>query len=193
MISDLRSADYDMCSDFLIGNILTIGLLKVTPDEMKAKAKQLAETMTHFKLVKNEMTKEHKAEVFKRIMEVRQNHDGFWGQYKRYQEERSKVYEEKQRAWQEKQERGIQIKERIERNIENNEEKLVKAREALDRFERNREELQDKIYDSRSDNWRSKAEGWLDEIDAKIRDIESQIARIENWIEEDRGKLHNWK
>ena len=62
----------------------------------------------------------------------------------------------------------------------------------LERFKSKRDDLQEKIYDSYSDNWKSKAEGWLDEFNDKIRSIEDQIDRIEKWIEEDKEKLRNW-
>jgi len=192
IMSGLQYADYDAFADFVFGQVVTIGLLKVTPDEMKAKGRELSKIGVHFKSVKHEMTNEHKTEVHERMIKVRQNQDGFWGQYKSYHAEKSKVYEEKQRTWQEKQEKSRQIKARIESNLENNKEKLYKANDALDRFEKKRDELQSKIYDSNSDNWKSKAEGWLDEFNDKIRDIKSQIESIEKWIEEDQDKLRKW-
>jgi hypothetical protein len=192
LMSRLHSADYDAIADFVVGKVMFMGLLKATPDEMKEKGRELGKIGAYFKSVKHEMTKDHKATVHERMIEVRQNHDGFWGQYKSYNAEKSKMYEQKQQAWQEKQEKSRQIKARIESNLESNKEKLYKAKNALDHFERKRDDLKDKIYDSHSENWKSKAEGWLDEFNDKIRDIESQIDRIEKWIEEDRDKLNNW-
>jgi len=188
----LHSADYDAIGDFFIGKIMSFGLLKTTADEMKVKGKDLGKIGSDFKSVKHEMTKEHKTEVHERMISVRQNHDGFWGQYKSYQEEKSKVHEEKHRNWQEKQEKSRQIKARIESNLEGNKEKLYKAQQALQHFERKKDELRDKIYDSHSDDWKSKAESWLDDFNDKIRNIEEQIERVEKWIEEDRDKLRNW-
>ncbi len=192
LMSQLSSADYHALEDFVVGHVLSLGLLKTTADDMKYKGKELGRIGGYFKSVKHEMTKEHKAQVHERMIEVRQNHDGFWGKWKSYNEEKSKIYEQKQQALEEKQEKSRQIKARIESNLEGNKEKLYKAKDALDRFERKRDELRDKIYDSHSDNWKSKAESWLDEFNDKIRDIEEQIDRIEKWIEEDKDKLRNW-
>ncbi len=192
LMSSLKSADYDAIGDFLVGHIMSLGLLKTTADEMKSKGKELGKIGGYFKSVKHEMTKEHKAEVHERMIEVRQNHDGFWGKWKSYQEEKSKVYEQKQQAWEEKKEKSKQIRARIESNLEGNKEKLYKAKDALNRFESKRDELRSKIYASNSDNWKSKAEGWLDEFNDKISNIEEQIDRLEKWIEEDRDKLRNW-
>lgn len=193
LMSRLRSVDYDAIADFVVGKIMFLGLLKTTPDEMKEKGKELGKIGAHFKSVKHEMTKDHKVTVHERMIEVRQNHDGFWRHYKSYQAEKSKVYEEKQQAWQEKQEKARLIKARIENNLESNKEKLYKAKIALANLERKRDELRDKIYDSNSGEWKSKAEGWLGEFNDKIRDNESHIDRIVKWIEEDRDKLNNWR
>ncbi len=192
IMGELKSANYDAIGDFLIGRVFSLGLLKTTADEMKAKGRELSKIGGYFKSVKHEMTNEHKSEIHQRMIEIRENHDAFWGKYKSYQAEKSQLYEQKQRNWEEKQQKSRQIKERIESNLSSNREKLSKAKDALYRFERNRDELRDKIYESTNYNWKSKAEGWLDEANDKISDIKDQIDRIEGWINEDIDKLRNW-
>jgi len=192
LMSRLKSVDYSKFTDAVF-EIITFGLEKTTVSEMKVNGKKLGEIGVYFKTIKHEMTREHKNAVHERMIEVRQNHDGFWERYKSYQSEKSKLYEEKQRAWQDKQEKGQQIKARIESNLESNTHKLYKAKDALGRFERQKDELRNKIYDSHNQNWKSKAEGWLDELNDKIRNIEDQIERVEKWIEEDKEKLRNWR
>lgn len=192
LISRLNQVDYNTFTDFVVGNVLSVGFLKATPDEMRENGKELGIIGAHFKRVKHEMIKEHKIAIHERMVEVRRNHDVFWGKYKNHQIENSKLYNERQQARQEKQEKSKQIKSRIESNIENNKGKLHKAQNALDHFERKRDELKNKIYNSSSDNWKSKAEGWLSDFNNKIEDIKSHINRIEKWIEEDRDKLNNW-
>ncbi|SFF07257.1 hypothetical protein SAMN05518672_11569 [Chitinophaga sp. CF118] len=189
----LDNADYHAISDFVVGHIMTFGLLKETVEDMKSKGKALGNIGGYFKSVKHEMTGEHKTDVHERMIEVRQHHDNFWGQHKNYQEEKTKLYEEKQRIWLEKQEKGRQIKAQIEGNLEKNIEKHNNAKDALERFEGKKNDLQSKIWESHSDNWKSKAEGWLDELNDKIRSVEDQIRRIEAWIDEDRNKLRNWR
>ncbi len=193
LMGELSACDYDFIADFIVGRVLSLGLLKTTAEDMKQNARSLNKACAHFKSVKHEITKEHKTQVHERILEVRRHHDAFWGHYKSYQQEQSHIYEEKKRNWEEKQQKSKDVKASIERNIESNKEKLHKAEEALRRFERNRDNLKDKIYESNSDNWKSKARDWLDELDDKIRDIESQMSRIEGWIQESRDKLSNWR
>jgi hypothetical protein len=184
----LRDADYSGVQETIL-NIVTLGMLRTTADDMKWKGKQLREAGNLFKSVKHEMTKEHKAEIHERIVSIRESHDAFWGQYKEHLEERAKVRDEKHRAWEERQERRKAAKERIRANIEKNEEKLSKARDALRRHQQRRDDLRDQIASAWSDSFRERAEGWLDEVDDKISDIEQHIDRLEGWISEDESKL----
>ncbi|MFA6089442.1 MAG: hypothetical protein WC755_06265 [Candidatus Woesearchaeota archaeon] len=182
LMSQLQSADYNSIGDFLVGKIMSLGLMATTKDEMKIKGSDLKQIGLKFSSVKSEITREHKDSIFKRIIEVRKNHDIFWERYKSYSIEKQKDYEEK----------NSHYKSKIENNIESNIEKRNKAQDALERFKVNRNELQNKIYDSYNDDWKSKAEDWLDDFDNKIRDIDEQIERYEKWIYEDREKLRNW-
>jgi chromosome segregation ATPase len=196
----LRYVDYDWFGDFLVGKLISFGLLATKVEDMKWAGKKLKEAGTHFKNLKHEMTREDKSEVYQRFVDIRSNHDHFWSKYKessqadyeRRKKEKQKVWEEKQNAWEEKQEKSRRIKTRIEDNLSNNKEKLDKAIDALERVRDNRSNLRDKISDSYNDDWKSKAEGWLDEMDDKISDIESSIDRIRDWVSEDQEKLNNW-
>ena len=192
LMSELHSVDYDAFGDGIVGKVMSFGLLAQTKEGMIIKGKELKQIGINFTSVKYEMTKDHKEEVFKRIIEVRENHNIFWEKYKSYSNEKSKLYEEKQRDWEAKKEKGRQIKSSIENNLEKNRDKLSKAQNALENFKGKKNDLRDKIYESQNDNWKYKAESWLDEFDAKIRNIEEFIERLEKWIEEDRDKLRNW-
>jgi hypothetical protein len=189
----LDNADYNAIGDFIVGHIMSFGLLKETVEDMKSKGRALGNIGSYFKSVKHEMIGEHKANIHERMIEVRQHHDNFWGQHKSYREENARLYEERKRVKQEKEEKSMKIKAQIEGNIETNIGKRDNAKDALERFERKRYDLESKIYESHSDNWKTKAEGWLDELNDKIRSIEDQIRRFESWIEEDRNKLRNWR
>lgn len=189
----LETVMYSGLGDFLIGQVLSLGLMKTTAEEMKANGRELKEIGAYFKSVKHAMTREHKVQVFEKILQVRKSHDNFWGRYKSYQGEKSRNYEEKKATWEEKQEKSRIIRTRIENNIEQNTHKLREANESLNQLERKRSELRDKIYDSNNYSWKSKAEGWLDEFDEKIRSKKDYIDRLEKWIEDDREKLRNWR
>lgn len=193
IMCDLNNVDYDIVGDVLVGKILSFGLLKQTADDMKYKGRKLNEIGKYFSSVKHKMNKDHKVTIHQRIVEIRSNHDGFWGRYSDHKAEIAKIREEKNRIWQEKKEKSERIKESIERNIELNKSKKEKAESALERIKEKRSELQDKIWDSNHDNWKEKAEGWLDEMDEKIGDIETQIERYDKWIEEDEQKIENWQ
>lgn len=193
LMREVSACNYDALADFLVGRIMSFGLLKTTAEDMKELGRSLNKACSHFKSVKHEMIGEHKTQVHERILEVRRSHDTFWGHYKSYQQEQSHIYEEKKRNWEEKQQKSKDVRANIERNIESNKEKLHKAQDALRRIESSRDNLKDKIYESNSDNWKSKARGWLDEMDDKIRDIESHISRIEGWIRESQDKLSSWR
>jgi len=196
----LYAVDYDWLADFIVGQVLSFGLMATRAEEMKWAGQKLKEAGQYFSSVKHEMTREDKAEIFNRIVDIRNNHDLFWSRYKeisrqqyeKRREEKQRAWEEKQRAWEQKQEKSRMIRNRIENNLEKNRERLAKALNALERCRENRRNLQSKIYDSDSDEWRSKAEGWLDELDDKIEDIESSVERLRDWISEDRDKLNNW-
>ena len=189
----LKSVDYYALADFLIGEVMSLGLMKETKEEMIVKGQELRIISQEFSSIKGEMTREHKNEVFRRILEIRKNHDGFWEKFKSYSSERSQLYEDRQREKEEKRLKSQIKKQNIENNLSSNESKLAKAKDAKERFMDKRNDLQDKIYDSTNDNWKYKAYDWLDEFDAKIRDIEEHISRLETWIDEDREKLRNWR
>lgn len=188
----LRFAGYDALGDalfevFTLG--LTFGAFQTTVEDMKWKGKQLREAGQLFKTVKHEMTREHKAEIHEMMVSVRASHDDFWQRYRDYQQERSKIRDEKRQAWEEGKARRAAAKERIRGNIDKNKEKLSKARDALYRFEQRRSDLRDQISSAWSDSFRDRAEGWLSELEDKIADVEQHIDRIESWISEDESKL----
>ncbi|HEY9285113.1 MAG TPA: hypothetical protein VIP46_16795 [Pyrinomonadaceae bacterium] len=187
----LRDAEYDGVVE-TIANIVSLGLLRTTPDDMKWKGKRLREAGGLFKSVKHEMTREHKAEIHERIVSIRESHDAYWEQYKQYREERAKIQEEKRRAWEEGKARREAAKERIRANIDKNEEKLSKARDALRRHQQRCDDLRDQIASAWSDSFRERAEGWLEEAEGKVADIEQHIDRLEGWISEDEGKLRSF-
>lgn len=180
-----------------VWSTVTAGAGKVSVDDMKWRGKRLKELGQEFKEVKTEMLREHKTEVFNMMQKVRASHDRFWGRYKEYKqaeyEEKKKKYEENQRNWEAKQAKSREVRARIENNLEKNRAKLAKAENALSHIQEKRRELQDKIYDSNSSNWKEKAYGWIGEFDDKIRDIEASISRMEGWIREDEDKLLNWR
>jgi len=200
LYSMLNNLSHNWLADFLIGEILSFGLLKTRAEDMKWAGKKLNEAGSYFKSVKQEMTREDKAEIYQIFVDIRSNHDLFWAKYKetskadyrRRKEENQKAWERKQSAWEEKKEKSRRIKNSIENNLSKNKDKLSKAIDALQRVKDTRRNLRDKISESYSEKWKSDAENWLNDLDDKISDIESSINRIRDWVSEDKNKLDNW-
>lgn len=178
---ELREADWDAFMDE-IGDVITFHTAPTTRDIMKEKGRHLREAGQLLSRYKHEMTREHKDEVFERIKDIREQHDIFWGRYREHQEEKQRQYERKR----------DNARERIEANLEKNQEQLRKAEDALERQKQHRLDLEEQISSAWSDDFRDRAEGWLDETNDKISDIESSIERIEGWIEEGRDRLRNF-
>ena len=187
----LRSAYWNKFEDE-IGDVITLGFMQTTKEQMQYKGQQLREAGKLLTKYKHEMIGEHKAEIHQRIVSIREEHDKFWESYRDYQKEKQRIYEEKKRAWEEGQERRKQAKERIRANIEKNKESLRKAEDALERQKQHRRDLQDQISSAWSDSFRERAEGWLDECNDKISDIEDSIDRLESWIQEGKDKLDSF-
>lgn len=191
LMSMLYNADYDWRADSIAKEVLW-GAFRVTVETMKERGKLLKEAGAYFKDNKYEMTKEHKAEIHERFIEVRESHDIFWDRVREYNEERAKVKEEKQQAWEEKQEKSKAIKERIENNLRNNKERLEKAEEFLETLESQKRDLEDKISSAYSDSYRERHEEWLSKKEDKIREVENEIEKYKDWIREDEEKLDRW-
>lgn len=178
---ELRAADWDAMMDNL-GDLITFYTAVTTRDTMKEKGRHLYEAGQLLSKYKNEMTREHKDEVFERIKTIREQHDIFWGRYKQHQEERQRQFEQKRDS----------ARDRIEANLDKNRDQLRKAVDALERQKAHRRDLEEKISSAWNDTYRDRAEGWLDETNDKIADIEQSIERIEGWIEEGRSKLNSF-
>lgn len=185
---ELRAADWDAMSDEF-GDMITFYTAVTTKETMKEKGQHLHEAGQLLSRYKHEMTGEHKQEVFERINRIREQHNIFWGRVREANEEKQKIWEQKQSEFEERKENA---KESIRRNIEDNKERLRKAQNALEKAKNHRSELEDQISSAWSDGFRERAEGWLDEENDRIADIEESIDRIEGWIEEGRSRLNSF-
>lgn len=145
---------------------------QTTVDQMKTRGTYLSKVMSYFSRHKHEMLGEDKKACYERIQEIKEEHERFWGQYRKAQETR----------------RGDRL-ERCRANLEKNREKYRNTASALERFRSKASDLRDKISGSTSDKWIGIWSGWLSETENKIDDIESQLRRIDEWIEEDERRL----
>ncbi len=187
----LRRADYNWFVDLIEKNILW-GEFKVSIDEMKENGKILNEAGSYFKEKKYEMTKEHKAEIHEKFIDVRKSHDLFWGRVREYREEQNKLYEEKKQVWEDKKLKSKEIKERLINNREKLRNTLSNTEDYLYKVEDQIRVLKEKIDNAYSDNYREKHEEFLSERQDKLGEVENQIEKIKGWIQEINEKLDIW-
>ncbi|HUW38492.1 MAG TPA: hypothetical protein VMV91_14300 [Rhodocyclaceae bacterium] len=146
--------------------------MKLYGQVLKDSGKMLSEN-------KHRMLKEHKDECFDRILNVRQTHDLFWGEYK---EQRTR-----QRA--EAESRRSEVANRVQNNIHANRDKLEKAAEAYTRIRANLESNFEKLESARSSEFAERVAWWIEEDKEKLRSISDSIDRLKEWIEEDETRL----
>ena len=149
---------------------------QTTADQIKRWGSYTKEAGQLLSQHKHEMTREHKQICFEKIQEVRDSHQRFW-------DGRSQAYEARKR------ERHDTFITKVQANINRNSEKLVKAVEALRRCKCHAIDLQEKLREAKSENFRDVVEGWIEENSDKRADIQTHIQRLESWIDEDTRKL----
>lgn len=159
------------------------GLDPVDIDDMKSLGKSLKEAVNYFSENKTEMLGGHKKECYEAILEMRRVHDAWWEHLKKI---RNEIYEGKQREWERKQEK---FRERVQRNLEINYERLSSANASLQRLQDHADELRSNISSAWNDDYADRASGWLSETENQIYEKEQYIRRIEEWIREDEDKL----
>jgi hypothetical protein len=146
-----------------------------TIEEMKRSGQRLRDLGRRLSEVKEFMLKEHKDECFQLIQEVRATHDNFWGRCKQERERRQQAFREKVDA----------ALERLEGNINKNEERKANSEEALARCEANIEKLLDMRDNARGEEFRVQVDHWLEKAYAKRDSIRESIGRAEEWITQD--------
>lgn len=148
------------------------GFSIVDVEKMKMYGAKLNEAGTMLSENKHEMLGEDKQECFEAIHQMREEHNIWW----------ESLHAEKDK-------RHSDFKARVKHNLEQNYERLQKAKDALGRFRDQADKLREEIVTAWSEDWRERREGWLAELEDRIIDIEQSILRIETWIEEDETKL----
>jgi hypothetical protein len=142
-------------------------------EEMKALSNKLREAGQELSNHKDEITFQHKQELFQLIQEVRKIQDTWWDDLKKQRDQKQKDF-----------------RERIKANLEKNKERLRRQCDALERHETALNNLQEKIDNASEGNWLDRAlSEYKPDLETKIDDIKESIKRIEGWIEEDEAKL----
>jgi len=134
---------------------------------------------------KERMLGKDKGMAFEALNETKELLDRRWETYKT----------ERQRAWDEFQRERANKRhdweQRIESNIRSLEERREKLNNVLAHKERHLDELNDKLSEAWSDDFRSRVSDWISEEESSITDIKEKLRNIEDWINENRDKLHS--
>lgn len=196
----LNQAHYNSIGDFIVGKILSLGLLKASKEEMIQNGKTLGKAISLLNSVRHEMTLSDKNQAQEQIDRIKESHNDFWHTYNSAKNYALKDIEDKKEARVERiklnirkntigLQRAEDALEKIEANILLNKTKIEKAENALKIVQSKREDLKDKIDESYSDNWIEKAEGWLDDYDNTINEIEESIDKFKEWVDDGYNKI----
>jgi len=144
----------------------------VTLDSIKQHSKLLKEAWDMLSDYEHEMTQEDKDKCFEYITNTQEELNEWFNKYKGYQADRRSDFET-----------------RIRNRLDENQERLRKANDALNRVRANMAKLEYDISSAWSDDFKDRAKGWLSEAELRARDIEEGIEKIEVWIREDKARL----
>lgn len=158
-------------------------------DERKLELQSCSEHLKQGWVLLNEhkenMLGRDKNEAYHALYEAKEQLDQAWDDYKR---ERQKAFDDYQAERQRKHNEWV---ERIEANIEKLEARRERLTEIIAHKEDHLDDLQNKLNDAWSDDYRDRISGWIDEEEAKLDDLRSQLSNVENWLEEARNKLNS--
>lgn len=174
ILNSLHSSEYNYVADAAF-----FFLPETTVEDMKLKGEELKKASQMLSSNKHRMLKEHKDECFARILEVRQTHDVFWGQYKQHLATKRGEAEQ----------RRSEVADRVRSNIRANAERLEKALDAHARVRANLESNLEKLESARSVEFAARVAEWIAEDKEKLRSIAESIERLEEWIGEDKARL----
>ncbi len=187
---------------FVLGAIgLLLGLKEEKPkNPLKIKSDALRDVKKFITENKNEITREDKQKIYRRLDDVQEDLNKAWDVYKAELDERKKERERKQVEWEKRQKEFEQKKinwekkqreflEKLENILEKQNEFLSKIEKRLDsqkeyltKLNEQLEDLEDKYSEARSDSFRDKVSGWIDETKSKIDRVENDIDSIEEKI-----------
>jgi len=176
ILHSLKWADYDQIADAAF-----FFLPATTVDDMKLKGETLKKSGQMLSSNKHRMLKEHKDECFARILEVRQTHDVFWGQYKQHLAVKRSDAEQ----------RRSEVADRVRNNIRLNVGRLEKTLDAHARVRANLESNIEKLESAYNPAFAARVAEWIEEDNEKLRSISDSIERLREWIEEDEARLND--
>ena len=154
-------------------------------EELLQASRALKNAWSDFGARKSELLKDDKNTVYHALKNQQDRLDDLWAQYKA----------ERQKAWeafhQEGRQRHEEWRERTLSNVQKNQERQSRLEGVLDHKRNHLVSLHYRLFDARSDDYRSRVEGWISEEQAAIEDIERKIDQIKGWVSEDLAKLND--
>jgi len=134
---------------------------------------------------KENMLGRDKNEAYHALYQAKEQLDQAWADYKR---ERQQAFDDYQAERQRKHDEWVA---RIEANIDNLEDRRQSLLEKIAHREDILDNLQEKLNNAWSDDYRDNISSWIDEEEGKLNDLRSKLENVENWIEEARNKLNS--
>jgi len=154
-------------------------------DELNSCSEHLKQGWALLNEYKENMLGRDRNEAYQALYQAKEQLDQAWADYKR---ERQQAFEDYKPERQRKHDEWV---ERIEANIE----KLLARRERLTEIIAHKEDhlndLQNKLDEAWSDDYRDRVSGWINEEEEKLDNLRSQLVDVENWLEEDKNKLNS--
>lgn len=143
---EIRNNILSMCSGIKYSAAMDMVFFfdKTTVWQVKKWQEYLGEAMQELSRKKNEMLGEHKQQCYEKIQEIKESHDLFWKHHNEAWEARKRERDTKR----------LEYVNRIERNINNNKDRLRKAIQALERQKDRLSETRDKYYETTSEKWK---------------------------------------
>ena len=204
--------DWEEVIGIVGGAVLTEGLsliLELFEDQkskLKFQSEELQKVWELFKSEKHNLIQPDKDIAYQALKEAQSRLDEAWGGYKKTRSDTiAEFHETKQKRheeWKNKvkenlesnQQKAVKAENALERkrqNLENNQQKVVKAENALERKHHHRDELDEKLDNATSNSYIERVEGWIEENSDSIQEIEEQLDRYNTWIQEDMSSIQD--
>jgi hypothetical protein len=134
---------------------------------------------------KENMVGQDKKEAYQALYQAQEQLNQAWADYKR---DRQHAYDDFQAERQRKHDEWV---ERLQANTDNLEDRKQTLFEKIARREEIIDNLQEKLDNAYSDDYRDNISGWIDEEEEKLSNLRNKLEDVENWIEENRNKLNS--
>jgi arginine utilization protein RocB len=152
-------------------------------NELKSCGEQLKKGYSLLNKHKDEMTARDKKEAYAALTDAQSNLNAAWEEHNKNRQEAFETYKSQQ---QQKHNDWVQ---RVEANISKLESRRNRLTDIISHKENHLDELNDKLRNAWSDDFRERVSGWIQEEEASISELNRQLNDVETWLHEAREKL----